>query len=240
MKSFAKIIFLLICTSFVRSAWAQCTPDTTMQVGTIQPEVIKFAYANTVYQEVLYYKAPRDTTTKTAFGDLPVRIDSMEVTGVQGLPAGISYVCNTANCRFNGGNAGCLTVSGTPLTTGVYPLKVYITTYATITGTFEFPATQTDSNERYTLYVFGSVGMSDVSLDKLVEVYPNPAEKELTIQHVTGETIEATLTDVSGQKVLVQQVSTQAVIDVSYLAKGLYFLTLRDKERTHTRKVMLR
>lgn len=239
MKSFAKIVFLLICASFSRTALAQCTPDTTMQVGTIQPAEIKFAYVNNVYQEVLYYKAPRDTTTKTAFGDLPVRIDSMEITGVTGLPAGVTYVCNTANCRFNGGEAGCLTVSGTPTAVGVYPLKVYVTTYATITGTFEFPATQTDSNERYTLYVFGTVGTNEIKLDELVKVFPNPVTSEVNLQILSGDMVQVDLMDLSGRVVLSRQARGEAKLAVHDLARGVYFMRLSNQKQSHTRKLIL-
>lgn len=217
----------------------QCTPDSNMPKGSILPESIKYAYLNSPYTEIIYYRAPSDTVTQTPLGQLPVQIDSMEITGVSGLPATFSYQCNSANCRFMGGEAGCLTVSGTPTTTGVYPLMVYIRTYATIKGFVDLPVTQNDSNARFVLYVFGQAGQNESEINA-VEVYPNPAQNVINVKPYTnGMACKVKLTDMSGRVVKQIEFDSQTTIDISAFEKGMYLLLIEVNNKQLYRKITL-
>ena len=74
-----------------------------------------------------------------------------------------------------------------------------------------------------------------------LEVYPNPTNGLLTINHVTLNTIEVHNT--VGSLVLIQSfdgISTQNTIDLSGLAKGFYMVTLKSKNTITTKKIIVK
>jgi hypothetical protein len=60
-------------------------------------------------------------------------VDSIGVTGMNGLPAGFSYATNTASGYWHGGTKGCMLISGTATSgeIGIHRLKIYTKTYVT-------------------------------------------------------------------------------------------------------------
>lgn len=235
MKFFNQIMLLCAMVLLYNYSHAQCTPDNNMPKGSILPEALDIAYYNTSYSQVMYYRAPTDTTAQTPFGILPVQIDSMEITGVSGLPAGLSYVCNTASCRFKGGESGCLTLSGVPTEKGVFPLVVYIRTYATIKGIVEIPATQNDSNTRYTVYVYGNVGIDDKTTSAELKIYPNPAKQVINIES-TDKVEEINIFDANGKLVQSQQQISGDQIQLNQLSKGLYWIKIQSASNSYVQK----
>jgi hypothetical protein len=239
MKDFAKISFLLISLFSFLTANSQCSPNNQIPKGAILPEVIKTGYVNELYNEIIYYRAPDDTTAVTPLGTFPVRIDSMEITKVEGLPVGFNYVCNTLNCRFNGGEAGCLTLTGTASNTGTYPIKVFIRTYATVKTTFaDIPQTQDDINEKYVLNINGSVGMNASLLKETILVYPNPAKESLMIINPTHLSTMIQIFDVTGKLVVNSAFHEKITINTLTFARGLYTLKLTMAGETQLRKVI--
>jgi hypothetical protein len=240
MKTLAKITFFVISTLSTSQLIAQCTPDNNMPKGSISPESIKIGYKDVVYSEVIYFRAPSDTSTMVGNTRVPVRIDSMEITGVKGLPAGFNYNCFTPNCRFNGGESSCLTLTGTPTQTGVYPLVVYISTYPTLKGFVDVPLpVQNDSNTRYTLFVYGTVGVIENTFDNSISVFPNPAKDVLNVGTTSTTKITAQLFDINGKIQLNQSIEHNATIDLKAFSKGVYILKLSNNTQHVTRKVVV-
>lgn len=67
-----------------------------------------------------------------------VQIDSVQFTGVAGLPDGLSVACASqtpASCTYLASVLGCGVVQGTPTTAGTYPLELNVTGYFTLFGT---------------------------------------------------------------------------------------------------------
>lgn len=240
MKTCAKVLILLVTIVNASVLMAQCVPDNNVPKGAILPQQIKLGYVNAPYSEIIYYRAPDDTSAQTQFGTVPVRVDSMEITGVDGLPNGFNYVCHVSNCRFKGGEAGCLTVTGTPANIGTYPLKVYIRTYATIITPFaEIPQIQNDTNERFALIVYANVGLNKLYVNKLFSIYPNPVKDVLHINTLTETNKTARLYNSAG--ILVEQITLNknATLKVAHLKCGIYYLKLVDNAETATLKVVL-
>lgn len=73
----------------------------------------------------------------------------------------------------------------------------------------------------------------DQELDRLFQVYPNPAQAELKVKNLGySGTVHFTLFDLQGQKVKEQsagQVETQ--LEVSDLPKGMYVYEVRSADR---------
>lgn len=240
MKNTTKILILLLTLLQVQYAIGQCTPNAQMPKGAILPEQLKVGYANQSYSEVIYYRAPLDTTVESRLGTFPVRIDSMEIIKVEGLPNGFTFKCNTDNCRFNGGVSGCLTLSGTLNTTGSFPIKVYLKTYATVKTTFaDIPQTQEDINDKYVLNIYGAVGVGMVSLKDAIVVYPNPAKDYLYINNYYGGDYEAILTDFTGRKVYVESFVADAIVSTKELLQGVYFLQIKSGEEAFIKKIII-
>jgi hypothetical protein len=207
-----------------------------MPYGSISPESIKIGYKDLSYSEVIYFKAPLDTNSVLG----KVRVDSMEITGVKGLPSDFTYTCFNSNCRFKGGESSCLTVTGTPSQTGVYPLVVYIRTYPTLKGFIDIPLpAQNDSNSRYTLYVYGSVGCIENTLENSISVFPNPANDILNIATSSTQNITAQLFDINGKLQIEQAIEEIATLDLKTLNKGIYILKLKNSAQLITRKIVV-
>jgi hypothetical protein len=66
-------------------------------------------------------------------------VDNVVINSVDGLPSGLSHVCEPSSCIFPSGQAGCMKIIGTPDATntlGNYPITVYAT--VNIGGFFGF------------------------------------------------------------------------------------------------------
>ncbi|TAE79027.1 MAG: T9SS C-terminal target domain-containing protein [Bacteroidetes bacterium] len=240
MKNTTKISILLVSMLFVQYVFAQCKPNSDMPKGAILPDSLKVGYVNVPYSEVIYYRAPLDTTAITQFGVFPVRIDSMEIIKVEGLPTGFTYECNTGNCRFKGGNSGCLTLSGSLSSTGNFPIKVYLKTYATVKTTFaDIPQTQEDINEKYTLTINGAVGLNTIDLKRVVSVYPNPVKEYLFINNQSASNCSVELIDMMGKKMNSWSFGNQLAIETSQYLPGVYFLQVNIGEERLTRKIII-
>lgn len=236
MKTLAKITFFLFTTSASLQLSAQCTPDNNMPKGSIFPESIKIGYKDLAYSDVIYFRAPLDTNSILG----KVRVDSMEITGVKGLPSEFTYTCFTSNCRFKGGESSCLTLTGSPTKTGVYPLVVYVRTYASIKGFIAIPLpAQNDSNSRYTLYVYGNVGYLENSLENSISVFPNPTNDLLNIATSSTQKITAQLFDINGKLHIEQVFDANATMSLKALSKGIYILKLNNNTQHFTRKIVV-
>lgn len=83
--------------------------------------------------------------------------------------------------------------------------------------------------------VFGSnQGIGDVSGNKLISVYPNPATSFVTIDGIEGQT-KVSVVDINGRIVLTQTLTSSATqsltLDVSTLSAGTYFVSVGNAVR---------
>ena len=100
-----------------------CTPDTTCTTD-LCPAVGAGLPDGTVgvsYSEDITVVIPLDSSGFT--------IDSVELTGITGLPPGLTYTCAPPSCTWPGNSFGCFVISGIPTATGTYNLTLYFTFY---------------------------------------------------------------------------------------------------------------
>ncbi len=103
-----------------------CVPDGQYTSPGIYPDTsVGFAQATecVYYEQLLTMVVPTDT--------LGCTVDSVFLSGLTGLPAGLTYGCSPVSCTFLGGTSGCGLVYGTPVDTGSYPLTAVIVYYLT-------------------------------------------------------------------------------------------------------------
>ncbi len=245
MKSFAKIIFLVITVCFFNTATtqAQCTPAASLPTWGIFPSALADGTINTPYSQVLQYVTNIDTVINDAtYGNVQAKIDSVRILGVVGLPQGISYQCNKPKCMVNGGEIGCVILSGTCATKGVYPIGVIIKTLGRFKILGIWVATnRVDTNKAYSIGINWYTGLMEVIDNaKPVKAYPNPAQNILFIDAKTIGTETATikLFDVSGKLMSEEKLNVFAnpSIDISNLNAGLYFAEITNGKQTYRTK----
>jgi len=88
----------------------------------------------------------------------------------------------------------------------------------------------------YMRYVSGSTGMVETTLDNALKLFPNPSHDRINIvAPVENEDFEIEIVTTLGQ--LLFKSSNELSIDVSMYPQGIYFLTLRQKQGSWTRKI---
>jgi hypothetical protein len=250
MKSFGKIVFFVFPLFLGIKSFGQCVPDQTISARQgIFPEQLPEADMNMAYNQVVQFKAPLDTNVFFAplNTTVAVRIDSIRIIDVLGLPPGISYQCNNTNCMINGGEVGCLLISGTTSEGGGHPLRVVIRTSAKIIGTPPFPdipQVSTDTNTRYNLHVNWPTGLAKTGAISSFSLFPNPASHTVSIRAdlSSDRNITATIYDITGKAVLTRQLesaSHQQTLDIATLPKGLYRILLVSDKGTRQQKLLV-
>jgi hypothetical protein len=123
-------------------AIAQCTPNAAFTAPGFYPDPLPSPTAGLPYSQVIDFKLPStfDTLGFTA------TIDSLTFDSITNLPTGLSYQCNQTDCKYLGGQNGCMLLQGTPSITsgGPYTITIYGTGYISLLGT-SFPIQQTQS-----------------------------------------------------------------------------------------------
>lgn len=194
-----------------------CTPDVNLTVPGFLPLVLPDAQVNVAYSEAITVLAFKDTTVKQGNLTLKVYIDSMKITGITGLPNGMSYNCLNASCVFTPAALSCVKLSGTPNQAGVFPLKIAILAYAKVSGVL--PTTQKDTIETFVLNVSGSA--STISLSKkALSITPNPASQTAFINSEIEPLIYNSLGQLQSISTLKQELGYS--LNIQNLFPGIY------------------
>lgn len=130
-----KILLAISAVFAISFANAQCTPDPQYTEPGIFPDSATnflpaqelVAYAQTVTAVV-----PADTCVVIIFPPCTVlSMDSIVVESVTGLPTGLTFQCDNAQCQYPGGQTGCAIISGIPAsgTAGTWPLVIDLNAY---------------------------------------------------------------------------------------------------------------
>lgn len=251
MKSDSKILFFILLLITGGNLFAQpCTPDVNLPYtqGTY-PGELPDATRNSSYSQVIQFKAPLDTNIfyQPLNTTVAVKIDSLRITGVQGLPPGMSYRCHNSSCMVNGGAVGCIVLEGVPTEAGGYPLLVLTRTSGKLKGTPPFPdipQVQNDTNTRYRLFVNWPTGIPQLIESGKIQVYPNPVQSTVTIEgdFSTGKQAVLTVFDSLGKKVKQLNLSGDSYtqqFSVTDLPSGVYSFTIINGSETYTKTLLV-
>lgn len=107
--------FFVLVSSLVHGQ--VCSPDTTYTQDGIWPAPPS-AMDNGCVGVPYSFHFTINVPTDTVIGGQSCTIDSVVITGITPLPAGLSYQCNPNGCRFPGGSSGCIEVGGIPSNPG--------------------------------------------------------------------------------------------------------------------------
>lgn len=230
-------------------AQSQCVPDPTITVAGIYPDSatgLAPAVVGVAYNQVIQARVPVDTVV--SINGLPptnINIANITVTSVTGLPPGLTYSTTPANGIFPGGSNGCMLVSGTPTTAGVYFVNVILTTNATFLG---FPISQVDTLNYYSITVNTSSGIGGVQASKyeIRSLSPNPASSYTDFEFSVPRNGEYKIRmyNILGREVMSRNVRATAGlnkqrIDLSDKAAGVYVLSIQNGGSVLTQRLVV-
>lgn len=226
-----KRIFTVVLAALAMqvSVFAQC-PDGNITAPGFHPPADQFPpiERGVSYSEDLQVNIPASFDTVIFGNTVTVSIDSIQVNTITGQPSGISYTCTPSDCKFNGGQAGCVNFSGiTNDATGQYPLTVNITAYVTVPVLGQQTQTLNMSDLGFTYY------LTVVDAGALsVSVSANPT----TICAGESSTLTATVTNGSGSETFAWSdgAGTANPATVSPAATTTYTVTVTDGANTAT------
>ncbi len=245
------ILYLLICTIIgVGSAYSQCTPNTSITTSGITPDSATGLAVGTVgqlYNQVLQIKVPVDTTTTVGGFPVTVPITSIQLSSFTALPPGLSYNCNPTNCIFPGGSNGCVLITGTPTTAGIYsPVAVTTTSYTV----FGIPQSRTDTISYYSITINQSnVGLNQHTVTNkflLEQNTPNPFSDFTTINYAipVKANVEFKMYNIIGKEVfhdikLADAGQNNFTFDGRDFAPGIYMYNMTFNNETITKRLVI-
>lgn len=218
-----------------------CTPDGSLTAPGIYPDSITNLPPGTVnvyYEAVISAVIPTDTV----YMGLTAQIDSIGVTGVSGLPTGLSWVTDSPSNYWDGGTSGCLKIFGTTSIQGIHPIMIYLSIHGELSG---MPLTMPDTIEFY------KIDMQTASVNEfngqnflVGSAFPNPANDVTTIEvnSAKPQFVTFTLFNLVGTQITEskhQLTSGQNLINVAVklYPSGMYYFRISDGNQTITRKL---
>ena len=190
------------------------------------------------YSETITVIVPADTTIDVSqyglpFGQVTVSINYIELSSITGLPAGLSYACDNANCTWNNNSNGCFKISGTPTQAGVF--SVACNTAMNINIPNFGPYTTPPAPAAYDMTIDEATSTIDLKKSgwRIDGLTPNPSQGTSQLRFTAPKATPATLqiADITG-RVHHQQISRTQVgenilpIDATQWAPGIYLCTL--------------
>ncbi len=244
-----KHLLVLVVFAFIGSisfSNAQCTPDLSITNPGIYPDSatgLPSGTAGVAYSEVIQVKV----LTDTVFNNWPVVISNITITSVSGLPPGLSYSCNPSSCVFPGGSNGCILLSGTPTTSGTFPIIVNVSVAGTIFGVPAQP--QNSSIDYYSITIDAATGIAaDITSLKLelLPNKPNPAINytDLSFTSPISGDFRLKLFNMIGKEVLNQTLRGMAGmntvrVETENFTPGVYMISLENGGHIVTRRMIV-
>lgn len=202
-----------------------CIPDKSLTKSGFLPAVLPAAVVNAPYNQGISVLTFRDTYTTVLGSKVPVKIDSIKVLRINGLPSGINFKCQHPRCVFLWDTVRCISFYGTATQVGSYPLKIHVRAFAKVAGFT--PTTQNDSISSYTLEVVNGTASLWQPVSASFRVSPNPANDMVEIEDSHADA-NWFLTDLSGRKMafdIIDKTPYKVRFSVAELKSGIYIVS---------------
>lgn len=229
----------LMLLAFVVKTNAQCIPDPNLNSTGFSPAELPYSYVGTQYNQVLSFKAPRDTIAEFNGQMWDVVIDSVIMTDLKGVPANFSYQC-LQRCAIPGGGKGCALLTGLADSSqvGAYRIAIFLNTYYHPKIAPTSKLNRIDSGDSYQFRIFLPTGLAGIfPADAPVEIkaYPNPAKTNINLDlsslpHHTNGTY--TVIDALGRTVTEGNFNNNLApaINIASYQNGLYKCMIKTEE----------
>jgi hypothetical protein len=244
-----RLFFTLLLAASFSTAWAQvCTPDTSIKQPGLYPRQLPNATVGTNYSEVVQFKFPSDTS----YSGFPIKIDSVRIDSVSGMPSGFSYTCSSSGCLYKGGGNGCVIFAGAPASSqqGHYTLNVHALAKVEsnlIDTPFWVPYNDTLSfNVVHNTGIFQPAGYQVPLSFSINGNYPNPFDYVTNIVYTSPSAGQVVFKvyDILGNVIYKQNYSAESgentlTYDRTGVRSGLYLYSLQFGDRVITRRMMI-
>ncbi|MGC8865323.1 MAG: hypothetical protein ACP5O2_06320 [Bacteroidales bacterium] len=245
MKKLINLLFILVLFFHAAPLAAQCTPDPYITKPGIYPDSATGfppAVATYPYNLTITVVVPADTLIPP----LPLLpIDSIGVTGVEGLPEGFQFLPSRPSGFWPGGSKGCALIAGTPSKSqvGTYPLTFHVVGYI---ANLPFPYDITF----YSIKILDSsnYGIEDASAIKHFNIhraFPGGPLNMSLFSTIAGK-FEFNLLNTHGRFLYSESIEIGAgenslMFYPGKLAQGVYLIVLRDSKgkQVFVRRVLL-
>jgi hypothetical protein len=246
-----KLFTLAIFFTFIVGAFAQCVPDPSLNSSGLSPKMLADGKAGVMYNEVITFQFPSDTTIVIFGVPQTIHIDTVIIQSVTGFPSNFTKTCNVPNCTYwNSPLKGCMQISGMPqiADTGVHRLKVSVIAKGKIGGT-PVPIPVTDSSVLFNVKGYGA-GLSRGNIPYtfgIEQITPNPFTNKTTITIVSPKSEQVTLQvhDILGKILMEEKISCKSgpnnyLLNADELKPGYYLLSVASSSGVKTRKITKR
>lgn len=262
------LLTMLVMSTVVFAASAQCTPDTSFTEAGLYPEpdsldcFIDGEPVNTV----IYFKNFDTVASLT--------IQSLRIDSVTNFPCGVSYALDQGDRTYDNGEAGCISLTGTVNdNAGQYKLGIYVTLVVSGlptpisgeagalsqqfgAGDFSYyvrvkentgdacPAVDTSSSANNLIAC--SVGIHEITNIESIKLYPNPAKNTANVSFYAANTAtyNVRIVNIFGQEVANNTLNVvpglnNNTMDVSKLSTGVYIYTITDGKAVSTQRFVV-
>lgn len=224
--------------ALVFGANAQCTPDPQYTEGGVYPDSatgLAPAYVGQTYNEVMTIVVPVDSTIFVGSIPFTLLFDSVVVSDWQGLPNGFSVDYYSPNNTvspidqgcFEGGQTGCILISGNPTAADIGSYQQMISTDAYTTPDSPFGEPTVTVVDYYYIHI-GALGVTGLTKSKFA-LFPNPAKNTVTLNGLNDVDVSSvSVFDMKGKQHDLNQTFDHASMDmnVEHLESGMYFVQI--------------
>jgi hypothetical protein len=251
-----RILLAVLLLYTVSQIKAQCVPDPTITVPGVYPDSatgLATGMVGVPYNQVIQVRTFLDSLASITIGAQTVttnfRLDSITITGVSGLPAGLTYACNPGTCKFLPNSNGCLLISGTPITAGIYPITVSVMAKGKLTQLGNIPYSQPFTVTYYTITIDTNSGVMELlPKDKLSlsQNLPNPFSSKSTVYYNSpaNTKIEFKIYNILGKTIYSEILTAKKgintyVINAENMNSGIYMYAITTGSTTVTRRMVV-
>ena len=252
MKKTLLILTFFLTTFFVS---AQCTPDPQFTAAGIYPDSatnLMPAYVGQAYNQNITIISPLDTTVDFNGVPLQVTVQTIELTGVTGLPSNFTYSCLPQNCVFAGGSTACAVLSSTtnPTSADIGSYQIIFSTETTVDAGIGVPITQNDVIDYYYLNIMdntSSINKFESNTFELKSAYVNHLINQAKIQFISGcpERITFAVYNLLGEQIDSQVITSSRGVNTirlntSSYSKGLYLYSINNGKELLTQRMIVK
>jgi len=249
-----KILLTLTLTLAFFGAQSQCMPDPQFTIVGIYPDSSTFnassAIVGQAYNEVITIISPTDTSVDLFGQNIPVTVQTIELTSLTGLPPSFSYDCATTNCTFLGGSTSCAVLySPSPTIAEIGLHQIIMNTTSTVDAGLFGIQTQDDIIDYYYIEVTNATSVINQFNDltfELKDIFPNPLNNNAKIQFISGNftDIVFTLFNHLGEKIEERNIAAirgvnDIEISANNYASGMYLYSINNGMQIVSKRMII-